>query len=426
MCRVNMHGTFFIMPENNNPWFWLESDWNLEYDWGLSHGMDILHPNRMQFAEWSQQMLATKYQNWWNSEQERMRRMQEAGINPYAAAQGIAGAGGSQGSVAGAPPAAGTGALPQMIDAASNALGATGNAFGQVAQGVSMLSKLRGELQKIDSETQLNLVNLGFSTLQSRALSIQLKYMDFKERMSCYLALANFDNTRAQYDILKQEHLNKIAELDQIIAETNLTTSLDEKAKADKDKIAEEARWQKDENDFWEQHGYLRGSPIYESLRDAAVNGKDVDIDALGDIVAGYEGKIYSAREIAAAEASWRSRPQNAAQMIASIGYLLGEGLSNILKTNDAKTAFNKINQNVDVSAEFDEFFDDVKDKLKENYRSAKRLYNKYKNCGNTQYVAELERRMNNAEDEYKSFSREKFTGQLVDFYSNQLEEVRK
>lgn len=416
---------FFIMPENGFDWNVLEQGWlHHAFDNYVNGGVlyDWLSPGEVQFSEYSQQMLATMYQNHWNSEQERMRRMQEAGINPFAAAQGIAGVGGSQGSVASSPNSS-VGVAGQNMAAlgntAANMLSAGGSTFANVAQGFSMLSKLRGEIDKIDSETQLNFENLGFTKLQSRALSTQLKYMDWKEKMSCFQALASYNNTIAEYDILKQEHLNKIAELDKIIAETDLTISLEEKANAEKLKIDEETRWQKADNDFWNLHGYQRGVPFYEGLRDAAVNGKSLDINALGDVVAGYEGKIYFARENAAAKASWNRRPSNAYEATAWVGASLGNSLKEFFATNNSVDALKKISSDVEAAAEFEEAYSEAYQELNAAYHEARKEYRSVKySAASDSYKYECKQKRDKLKDERDSFSRTKFSELLVDKFT--------
>lgn len=407
------------MPENFN-WNELENNWWFHsFDNYINGGAlyQALVPGEVQYSEFSQQMLASMYQNHWNSEQERMRRMQEAGINPYAAAQGIAGVGGSQGSIASSPNSAlGKGAetVSALGNTAANLMTAGGSSFANIAQGISMFSKLRGEIDKIDSETQLNFENLGFTKLQSRALSTQLKYMDWKEKMSCFQALANYNNTVAEYHVIKQDYLNKVEELHKIIADTNLSTSLAEKTDAEKQLTQVNKEWQQMQNDFFSSHGYIAGSSFYEALRDAMVSGQSIDLDKFGDIVAGYEGKIYFARENAAAQASWNRRPSNAYEASAFIGNSLGKRLKEFFARYNPAEAMSKVELEPELKDEFEMAYDEARDKLKENYRSAKKEYKKIKNSGNSMTVAELERKMNNAKDELDSFTKEKFSEILV------------
>ena len=192
------------MEENNqSPWIPWQQDvenqaW-FQYDWNLRNG-DLIsqtaYPGRAQFSEWSQQMIATMYQNWYNSAPEQMKRAMQAGINPFVAASGIAGAG--VGSVAGAPPSSNP-QLPQMLSAAGNLVGSATGAFGNVANGIIGLSKLKHEIRNIDADTSKMFTDMGFTNLQSKAMATQLKYMDSKEQIGVWQALATFDKTKQGY-----------------------------------------------------------------------------------------------------------------------------------------------------------------------------------------------------------------------------------
>lgn len=297
------------MEENNqSPWIPWQQDvenqaW-FQYDWNLRNG-DLIsqtaYPGRAQFSEWSQQMIATMYQNWYNSAPEQMKRAMQAGINPFVAASGIAGAG--VGSVASASPSSNP-QLPQMLSAAGNLVGSATGAFGNVANGIIGLSKLKHEIRNIDADTSKMFTDMGFTNLQSKAMATQLKYMDSKEQIGVWQALATFDKTKQEYNNLKAQHSNLIKEYDEIIARIDLLKAEKGEVEALKlvhdatvQKLDAESKWQGIENDFFQSHGYKLGTPIYESLRDMMISAGEFNLETFGDVVSGYESKVQGAVE---------------------------------------------------------------------------------------------------------------------------------
>lgn len=300
----------FNPPNSQNPWSAFENSWLFhQYDNFANGGAlyQLLAPGEAQYSEWSQQMTATMYQNWYNSAPEAMKRAIEAGINPFVAASGIVGA---QNQVASAPPASPPSRLPEALSSAASLVGGLGNAFGQVAQGYATLSKLRHEIGKIDAETQNLFQSMGFTELQSKALSVQLKFLDQKEQIGVWQALANFDKTKAEYNNLLAQHNNIIAQFDEILAHKDLlvqqqgeVTARAALEEAQTKKENEISRWQKAENDFFIAHGYRPGTPIYESLRDMMVSNGTFDMMSFGNTISDYDAKVAGAVESAKLEA---------------------------------------------------------------------------------------------------------------------------
>lgn len=290
---------------NTNPWSEFENNWLFhQFDNYLNGGAlwQAAFPGESQYSEWSQQMVSTMYQNWYNSAPQQMKRGIEAGINPYLLAQGIAGVGNS--SVASVPPAVNAPNLADVVSSAASGLSSLGSAFGNTAQGIATLGKLRHEISNIDANTASTFEQLGFTKLQSKALSVQLKYMDQKEQIGVWQALANFDKTKAEFQNLLAQHRNIVAQYDEIIAHKDLLIAQEGEVKAReqvdkamKDKLAAEANWQRIENNFFVSHGYKLGSPVYVAIHDQMVSDGTFDMQSYGDIIAGYEGKVAGAVE---------------------------------------------------------------------------------------------------------------------------------
>lgn len=417
--------------EENNPYFNLgenPSSWNQWFNEWLFHSRDnfvnggalyqALAPGEAQYSEWSQQMVATMYQNWYNSAPEQMKRAMQAGINPFVAASGIAGS--DVGSIAAAPNSA-ENTLPSMVQGAASALSSLGGAVGNAASAYIGLRKLRHEIRNIDADTEQTFVEMGFSKLQSKALTTQLKYLDQKEQIGVWQALANFDKTKAEYSNLVANHRNIMADYDRILAQKDLliaqkgeVTALEELHKAEQARAEELTRFAKKEREFFEAHGYKLGTPIYESLRDMLVSNGTFDLEKFGDEVAGYDGKIAAAKEDARASASWKMRPSNAVELAAQTANnilngstwwqrLIKQGIQNY---KDAAPQLAK-------SREFDEDYREYKNDLYAIYKEKKREYNRIKR-GNPKSAADAKRAMDNAYQEYENCTKETYFNAIL------------
>jgi cell fate (sporulation/competence/biofilm development) regulator YlbF (YheA/YmcA/DUF963 family) len=374
------------------------------------------------FHNWMQQLASTSYQNWYNSEPERMKRMREAGINPYLAAQGIAGASGSNGVAA--SPAQAQSKVPELLGGAGSALSAMGSGFGSVVNGISTAMKLRSEIDKIDSETALNFEQLGFTKFQSKAMELRLKYMDEKEQIAVWQALADFDKTKAEYSNLVATHSNLLAQYDEIIARKDLLIAEEGEVKAREilneamtNKANVEAAWITQQNEFFEKHGYRAGDPIFEGFRDKMVSDGTFDLDAYGNIISSYQGKVTSAVEGAKASASWDYRPSNVVEAASWAASQIGNALRDVILNSNGVTSWSelksKINANSAAKKEFEEAFKDAKENLYENYLAKKRYYRNIRRGGNTAEVARAKNAMDNAKNEYDTFTKDKFGEQL-------------
>lgn len=400
-----------------NPFAEYENSWRFHaYDNFINGGLlyQTIAPGEAQYSEWSQQMVSTMYQNWYNSAPEQMKRAIAAGINPFVAASGIVGTDPS--SVAPSPNSA-ENTLPQMVNSLGSAVGSLASGFGTSASAYIGLRKLRHEIFNIDADTANTFETLGFTKLQSKAMSIQLKYLDEKEQIGVWHALANYVKTSQEYLNLVQQHQNMIADYNKIIAEKDLliaekgeVLALEQVHQAQKALLQAQADWQDKENKFFEAHGYKLGSPIFESIRDMMVSNGTFNLEAFGNNVSSYEGKIATAKESAHAAATWNTRPSNAVEMAAwaSNNIVNGSTWWQKLLKNPAvsqKEAYQQVKNN----QEFLDDYHEVRNELYSIYKQKKRAYNKLKHGGNTQEVAKRKQEMDNAYKEYKEYTTEKF-----------------
>lgn len=256
-------------------------------------------------------------------------------------------------------------------------------------------------------------------------MSIQLKYLDQKEQVGVWQALASFDKTKAEYQNLLANHRNILAQYDEIIANKDLliqekgeVQAREEYEKAMKDKISAETAWQNIENQFFTSHGYKLGTPLYEGLRDMMVSDGTFDMDSFGQTVADYNGKITSAVEHAKAEESWNYRPSNVTEAAIYAAHTIGTALRDLILSSNDVTSWpqlsTKLRTNAAASREFNEAYQNAIDELYEEYLSKKRYYRNIKRGGNTQEVARAKMAMDNAYKEYGSLTKEKFGEEII------------
>lgn len=416
-----------INPAHNNPgfnpdatrnWFDVWNDWA----WHSQENNILTSSGEVQFSEWSQQMLSTMYQNWYNSAPEQMKRAMEAGINPFIAASGIAGS--DSGNVASPPPSTPNRGA-ELLNAASNLGNMLGNQFSSFAGGYSILSKLRPEIGKINADTQNIFESIGFTKLQSKAMATELKYMDSKEQIGIWQALANFEKTKQEYQNLVAEHNNIIGHYDEIInnidlikAEIGEVEARKQYELAMKGKVDEDTRFVKAGNDFFDQHHYRLGTPIYESLRDMAVSNGSFDMETFGNEISGYQGKVSTAVEQAKAAASWNYRPSTVTEAAVYAGTTIGSSLRDLILSSQGVTNWSslaaKLQTNAAANREFNQAYKDAKEDLYEEYLSKKRYYRNIRRGGNTQEVARAKMAMETAKSNYESLTKENFGDELI------------
>ena len=236
-----------------------------------------------QNKEFEQQEYLMDKQNEYNTPVNQMARMKAAGINPNTAAAGIAGTGSTS-----AQPSAvntNTGGVANAIGSAAGLLGAVGSSSSDLANANRTNELLEHEKRKMIADTTLALEEAGLSHWSALSMGVRLPLMTANDQADFYLKLANIGETKQRYKNLLAEHDNIVAELNEIISRTKLNISEAEVNEAQKALIQENARWQKAENDFWENEGYLRSQPSDMALRNCVVNDNIENAEKIGGAI---------------------------------------------------------------------------------------------------------------------------------------------
>ena len=340
--------------------------------------LDLVMPGLQQEKEFNQQMFLQSYQNWWNSESEKMKRSIEAGISPFAAAGNIAGD--AAPSVGGVPSSA-VGASAKSAETLSNAaLGAVNAATGgaaSLADAAFKSNTLESSISELKASAAKQLSEAGLSKWQTESIIQQLPLLNDNLLADYSLKLATIDKTFAEYENFKAEHDNIIAHYDEIISNTNYLNNAAEYQSVVSLKTSEEMRWIKADNDFWSQHGYRRDDSIHQALIHAKTNGQDPSF--IGDIVSSYEAGVTKAVEKVKAETSFDYRPSNPWEILASDIQMIVDGDSKFRQLiesgiSSGKELLSKISSSP-YSSEFDEMYQDYKDALRSQYRALEYSY---------------------------------------------------
>lgn len=241
----------------------------------LSHIWNDLTGKTAQNKEFAQQEYLQDKMNEYNSPVEQMKRMREAGINPNLAAQGISGSGNES---AQAPSvASNSGGTAAGVTAAADSLGSVAGSVQSLASANETNKLLSLRADNIRASTVGTLEKAGLDHWNALSVATMLPYMEANQTADFYLKMAQYDNTRAEYqNILDQHDLN--------LENIRLTGS-----KADE--AAENARFAKETTDFFVNHGYRDDAPSDIALRNSIVSGRK---EQAGAIAGAIESASYS------------------------------------------------------------------------------------------------------------------------------------
>lgn len=249
---------------------------------------DWLYPGAQQEREFAQQVALQDAQNQWNSEQEKLRRMKEAGINLATAAGAAAGSGNAP-ATSSPNSAVGAGAsLPSAVGSLAENVGAGVNAY-------EKLSLTPVEREKRSAETVAALEAAGFSHWEAKAIEVMLPDRQKNLQADTFLKIANYRNTCEEYQNILIEHDQRKADIDlkekqayQAEKSGNLAEATRLKVEAETDLLEYNKWWQETEKSFWLEHGYKSDDPLDVSLRNAAANNKQGAAEAVGDAIEHY------------------------------------------------------------------------------------------------------------------------------------------
>ena len=187
----------------------------------------LLVPGQVQEREFGQQVALQQMQNEWNSEQEKMRRLKEAGVNPLTAAQGVSGSGQS--------PA--TSSVPgQAVTSPPSDVGA---AVSGIGQGVEAFSKSKETRKLLDNrnknlvtDTFLKLKEAGYQDALAKNLSIATMFLPQEKMLNLMAMAAEVPKINAEYNSIMQgidESKERIKEIDARIKLAEATANYQDK-----------------------------------------------------------------------------------------------------------------------------------------------------------------------------------------------------
>lgn len=254
---------------------------------GLELLDNLLYPNLRQRKEFGQQVALTQMQQDF-AVSGKMAAAKEVGINPHTMAAGIAGSSAPSASApnsATGAGAAGVSSLSSLADSASNVASVGVDA-------ADRLSTLSARRDKIKAETIQSLLAAGLDEWQAKAIAEMLPDRKRNLRADTYLKLGQYRNTVAEYRNIRKEYDKKIEEINVLKQQADLLEKQGNLAQAEKLRVEAQTRgieidnwWKETDKNFWIEHGYSQDDPLDVSLRNAAANGKDVDVDKIGQSV---------------------------------------------------------------------------------------------------------------------------------------------
>ena len=304
----------------------------------------LLVPGQVQEREFGQQVALQQMQNEWNSEQEKMRRLKEAGVNPLTAAQGVSGSGQS--------PA--TSSVPgQAVTSPPSDVGA---AVSGIGQGVEAFSKSKETRKLLDNrnknlvtDTFLKLKEAGYQDALAKNLSIATMFLPQEKMLNLMAMAAEVPKINAEYNSIMQgidESKERIKEIDARIKLAEATANYQDKLALEAEKRTLQIQVQTD-MDNWRLDKMKRlnldpNNPIESNMFTMACEGNQDLVDkgaaVFRDIEYNKSTGAYDAeeehaydiaydKERAAAEATWLSRPNNIpsllVQDVAELGKLV-------------------------------------------------------------------------------------------------------
>lgn len=227
----------------------------------------------------------------------QMERMKKAGINPNLAAGAIAGGNQSAGAPS-SPVSAGNGA--EAIGHIASAVGAVGGVANAAVGAIDTLSTLEGRKKLLFTQNAKMFEEMGFTKLQAQGYSIQLQYMDDKEKLG--VAKMCCDIGEASQRI--SESKAHVKEIDQNISESKEREKLYRKqgnlADAEREKVQQEGyllekrNYQEQfRNDFIRNYSVDPNQPLVNQIAMAHLAGKNDTVEKLTGAVYNYNYNFY-------------------------------------------------------------------------------------------------------------------------------------
>lgn len=308
---------------------YLDVIWDISRNGDTNVITDWFYPQDKEHRQMAQELFMTDRQNQWNSAQEQMKRVKEAGINPLTAAGAIAGNGTSSATAVPQPASS-----VNPIGDVAGAVGSLSGGFGSVAKGLSDLSTkketdtlLHEKLRNLRNDADLKFEQAGLTKSQAVIAAASAEYADENELRDIQMKRVRVKQMSQEYKNLKAVHEQILADIDDKIASAELKGSQQDYYTALKLKTDEETRYLKETNDFWDANKFDRFTNANDLIISQIIaNGGDPDdyIQAWID----YHGQYQGAVSFAEAEAKNTSdelhgrigSPADLAGRIAKIG----------------------------------------------------------------------------------------------------------
>lgn len=366
-----------------------------------------------QQREFQQQEYLMEKDMQWNDERSRMERMKAAGINPNAAASGIAG----QSSDASAPTVASNqGGLSQGLNAVSGLANAITGGKASLADAAFKNATGEATAEKLRAESRKSFADIGLTNAQTASVMIDNKYADANWESELNIKRQQFENMKQEYQILLDNHNLILEQIKDVQSHINVNESLAAYQESLKAKVDEELDWMKKVNDFCERnHLYLRESGVDGYIASMIFSGASMEqFDKFVETYSNYRGRVAKAeahaRETEAAERTWHERPSNEYEYSIYYGEKFGHAFKNELNKYNSFGDFVRgfLKGRDQDELDFEDSYSDRKEMLRNDYRKALALYKRYKHSGASDMAKiEFENKKDIAYKKYKEYDRD-------------------
>lgn len=356
-------------------------------------------PGNVQQREFGQQAAMAKYANT-DAIEERYKTLKKLGINPFTAAEGVAG---SSGSTSPAPPSQPNNTnIPASVDSA-------GNIADRISSAHERNVLLDEKKKNLISDTFLKYKESGYNDELAKNMAIANAYLPIEKYLGLVSLSANIDKLHAEYQSVMQgidESKKRVQELDAQIELAKATRDLNKQLEAESEKRSLQIEAQTKEQNWLNQQMELYGinprNPIENNVFLAGVKeGKtsyDQQVGIIRDIQYNNASGNYTAQEehaynisynetLGKAATSWFERPNSMWSTI----YDVSRRIANELVAG--KISREKAEEEVQRINGFKASFNDFRKSLKEDADMKKKEFKRFKKEHGNDYAGIRQRR---------------------------------